>query len=355
MTEDYLKRIRNFEKEIEMYRDLVDNSPDLIYRTDMEGKISFISPSVYRLSGYTVEESIGMKMAEDVYLFPEERKAFLATLKEKGSIRDFQARLKRKDGSVWWASTNAHLSRDRDGNVIGVEGVTRDITHLKAGEDALKESEERFRLAFHTSPDSINLNRLDDGMYIDINGGFTQIMGYTREEAIGKTSISLNIWKNPEDRERMVAALRENGYVENLEAEFVAKDGTVKNGLMSCRILQINQETVILSITRDITGRVRANAALSGKRGPLPFSCGKHSGRLFYMRNSLRKIHFSEPADLPHVRLFHERGAQPHHLGSDGAPRASVDTKAHSGKNGGRPIRLCFQYLRRGWKRRPAI
>ena len=58
-------------------------------------------------------------------------------------------------------------------------------------------SEERFRLAFYTSPDSINFNRLDDGTYIDINEGFTKIMGYTREDVIGKTILTLNVWKTP--------------------------------------------------------------------------------------------------------------------------------------------------------------
>lgn len=127
---------------------------------------------------------------------------------------------------------------------------------------ALKESEERFRLAFHTSPDSINLNRASDGMYIDINEGFTDIMGYTREDVIGKTSLSLNIWKNPEDRERLVDGLTKTGYVDNLEAQFIGKDGKIRVGLMSARILRINGENVILSITRDITDRKRAEEAL---------------------------------------------------------------------------------------------
>ena len=99
-------------------------------------------------------------------------------------------------------------------------------------------------------------------MYIDINDGFTQLMGYTREDAIGRTSLELNIWKNPEDRKRLVEALQTAGHVENLEAEFVRKDGRVGVGLMSARIMQIKDDQVILSITRDVTDRVRAEAAL---------------------------------------------------------------------------------------------
>ncbi|MBI5577853.1 MAG: PAS domain S-box protein [Deltaproteobacteria bacterium] len=129
-------------------------------------------------------------------------------------------------------------------------------------ETKLHQSEEKFRLVFHTSPDSINLNRLSDGMCIDINEGFTKLMGYTREEVIGKTSLDLNIWDDPKDRERLVNGLKKVGYVENLEARFRRKDGQTGIGLMSARILTMNQEKVILSITRNITGRKKVEEAL---------------------------------------------------------------------------------------------
>ncbi|MCJ7684721.1 MAG: response regulator, partial [Desulfobacteraceae bacterium] len=131
----------------EKYRDLVNNTPDLFYRTDMEGKIIFVSPSVHRLSGYTVEEAIGMKMAEEIYAKSEERAIFLAKLKEDGYVENFEAQLKRKDGSIWWVSTNAHFFMDQDGNIKGMEGIARDITLQKKSETALKESEARLRKA----------------------------------------------------------------------------------------------------------------------------------------------------------------------------------------------------------------
>ena len=152
--------------------------------------------------------------------------------------------------------------KDAAGNVTGLIFTLVEVTKQFRDAEALKASEERFRLAFQTSPDSINLNRLEDGMYIDINQGFTRIMGYAHEEVVGQTSLSLNIWKDPRDRERLTDGLRKNGYVENLEARFVAKDGTVKDGLMSARILSIHGEKVILSITRDITNRKKIDCAL---------------------------------------------------------------------------------------------
>ncbi len=129
-------------------------------------------------------------------------------------------------------------------------------------EEALRASEEKFRLAFETSPDSINLNRVHDGMYLDSNDGFTKMTGYAREDVIGKTSLELNIWDDPQDRQRLVAGLEREGFVENLEARFRGKDGRIIIGLMSARVLRIDHEDVLLSITRDITERKRAEAAL---------------------------------------------------------------------------------------------
>ncbi|MCA1787496.1 MAG: PAS domain S-box protein [Desulfobacteraceae bacterium] len=112
-----------------------------------------------------------------------------------------------------------------------------------------------FRLALETIPDAINLNRLDDGMYLNINDGFTTLTGYTVKEVTGKTSLELGLWKEPEVRRRLVNALKETGYVEGVETEFVCKNGTIKIGLMSARILEIDNEKIILSITKDITYR----------------------------------------------------------------------------------------------------
>ena len=133
---------------------------------------------------------------------------------------------------------------------------------LLDSETALRQSEEKFRLAFQTSPDSINFNRLSDGMYIDINEGFTNLTGYTREDAIGKTSIELNIWHDPIDRERLVTGLMTEGFVKNFEASFLRKDGQIVTGLMFARVLDLNKEKMILSITRDITERKKAEELL---------------------------------------------------------------------------------------------
>jgi PAS domain S-box-containing protein len=140
--------------------------------------------------------------------------------------------------------------------------LTSHILRRKKIEEELKFSEDKFRKAFYTSPDSININRLDDGMYISINNGFTKITGYSEEEVIGKTSLELNIWADPADRDKLVKGLKEKGEVENLEATFKLKNGAVLSGIMSASLIELEGITHILSITRNISERKAVENAL---------------------------------------------------------------------------------------------
>ncbi|MEN8198771.1 MAG: PAS domain S-box protein, partial [Thermodesulfobacteriota bacterium] len=139
--QDLVEKVMQLEEHERHYRSLSENSSDLLYRTDIHGAIVYVSESVFDLSGFTIEEALGMRMAEEVYVFPEERKELLATLQQEGQVTNFEVQLKRKDGSHWWASTNAHFYKDENGNILGVEGITRDITALKQTEEALRKSE----------------------------------------------------------------------------------------------------------------------------------------------------------------------------------------------------------------------
>jgi len=140
--------------------------------------------------------------------------------------------------------------------------VLMDVTERIQAAEALRQSEEKFSKAFSISPDSININRLSDGVYIEINQGFTQLTGYTREDVAGKSSLDLKIWDDPADRARLVRGLQECGVVENLEATFRRKNGERALGVMSAAVVTLNNEVCILSTTRDMTERIEAQRAL---------------------------------------------------------------------------------------------
>ncbi|MDJ0832269.1 MAG: PAS domain S-box protein [Gammaproteobacteria bacterium] len=124
----------------ENYRKLIEDIPDVVYRTDRDERISFVTPSVERLTGYSTEELLGMNPQQDLYVSPEARDKMLQVIRQNGRIDNFETRLKRKDGSIWWGSANAHVLLDSNGRYDGVEGVVRDITDRKEAETALHEA-----------------------------------------------------------------------------------------------------------------------------------------------------------------------------------------------------------------------
>lgn len=131
------------------------------------------------------------------------------------------------------------------------------------------QGDELFRRVFMTSPDSVNINRLSDGLYVMVNEGFTQITGFTPEDVIGKTSLEIEMWADPARRNDLVKELKEKGKVENFEALFRKKDGTIIPGLMSATIIEINGEAHILNVTRDISRLVKIEKELEQEKNLL--------------------------------------------------------------------------------------
>ncbi|MBK8808587.1 MAG: PAS domain S-box protein [Bacteroidales bacterium] len=150
---------------------------------------------------------------------------------------------------------------DEHGNPLKSFGIVQDITQQKLTEFELikakelaEASETKYKAAFQTSPDSVNINRMN-GEYVEINEGFTRLTGYTADQAIGKLSSQIEIWAIPEDRKKLIDGLNNDGIVENLESLFRAKDGTLIPALMSAKIIHLNNEPHILSVTRAIVER----------------------------------------------------------------------------------------------------
>jgi two-component system sensor histidine kinase/response regulator len=138
----------------------------------------------------------------------------------------------------------------------------RDISLLSQSEEKIRKSDEKFRIAYMTSPDSININRLSDGMYVSVNDGFTSILGYTEKDSIGRTSLEMNIWANPDDRANMVKEIEAKGRVKNFETKFLSKDGNIVNGLLSASLIDLDGIPHVLTVVRDITIRKKAEEAL---------------------------------------------------------------------------------------------
>jgi PAS domain S-box-containing protein len=166
----------------------------------------------------------------------------------------------KKDGSCFLSEvTLCKATLDDKGAILA---MIRDISDRRRAEEMLRLSEEKFSTAFRISPDSININRLDNGIYLEVNEGFTAITGYRPEEVIGKSSLDLDIWVNHEDRARLVREINAHGIAMNHEAKFRKKDGAIIVGQMSARRIDIEGVPCLLNISRDITERKQTEELL---------------------------------------------------------------------------------------------
>lgn len=129
------------------YRSVVENIQDIFYRTDLNDRVVMASPSSVRILGYrSLDELIGAH-APAFWQDPEDRRKLKALLQANGQVSDFETVLLRKDGSPLHASFNAHYFFDEAGNVQGIEGLIRDVSHRKKAELALKEAKEDMETA----------------------------------------------------------------------------------------------------------------------------------------------------------------------------------------------------------------
>jgi PAS domain S-box-containing protein len=126
----------------------------------------------------------------------------------------------------------------------------------------MSEAKEEFELIFNTSPDAALITRLDDGTIVNINEGFSAITGYTRNESIGRTIFDINVWKDPAERMKITSELQEKGFCENFEVTFLRKDKSELSGLVSAKTIVLQGVLHIISVTRDITERKRAEVRL---------------------------------------------------------------------------------------------
>ncbi len=130
--------------------------------------------------------------------------------------------------------------------------LVRNMIRRREAEEALRDSEERFRLAFQISPDAIMIGRLRDGVYTDVNKGFTFLVGYEKDEVVGKSSRDILLWDNAKQERDFYLAVQEKRFVNNLEAKFRLKDGSIITGLISASLFLHHGEPHVLATIRNI-------------------------------------------------------------------------------------------------------
>jgi PAS domain-containing protein len=148
------------------------------------------------------------------FLLPEARAQFdesLLSIQRAGFVKGVMVVLTKSGERRIWEYHNT-LRTDGVAAPI-VRGIAHDVTDQKRMERALRLSEEKFSKAFLASPYAIVISTLEDGKLLDVNDSFVRIMGFTRDESIGQTSVELGFWSSLNDREDILSELRQTGHL----------------------------------------------------------------------------------------------------------------------------------------------
>ena len=211
----------------------------------------------YRTFGYSQEEA-DRKSGQDIGLWvdPEDRRRFIDMAGTQNHIAGMEALLRRRDGSI--------RTCEVFGRFIGKTGhqilmaAYLDITESKQAKMTLKESEERFFKAFHSSPAPMSISDIETGRFIDVNEKLLQMLERTRSEIIGRTSYEIGIWTDPEIRVSLGKRVQKSGSIKDEKIQFIAKSGKILDVLCSTEIITLEGAEAMLSLLYDCTDRNKA-------------------------------------------------------------------------------------------------
>jgi len=295
------------------YRLLADNAADTIWTVDLNMRPTYISPSVTRLLGYSVEEAMSKRM-EEVFT-PTSFETVMKVLAEELAIekmeekdlsrsRTLELEAYRRDGSIVPVETRHSFLRDPDGRPVEVLTIARDITERKRAEEALRESEIKYRTIFETTEAVTAI--IEEDMTISlVNKECEKMLGYSKEELEGKRKWTEFVVKDELERLREYHRLRRvdpNAAPRNYECQIIGKGGNVKIALVTVATIPGTEKSLASAL--DITERKRVEEALreSEKRyrdlaDLLPqtvFELDERANLIFVNRNAFGMFRYSQ-------------------------------------------------------------
>jgi len=252
----------------EKYRNIYENAMEGIFQISPEGHFISANPSLARIHGYDSSEELIRSVSDirSLYVNPADHHRLISLLFEQGSVQNHEAEMYHKDGSYQWISVNVRLVRDVEGKPLYYEGTMMDITNRKMAEEALVESEERYRTAIEHSNDAVSIIHGDKMQYV--NRRFVEIFGYDRREDLIGQSAFLVV--HPEDRDKVIAInqRRQRGEPVPVRYEFkgMTKEGRVIYIEVSAASIVYRGTPEYLIYLRDITERKVAEEVVRNER-----------------------------------------------------------------------------------------
>jgi PAS domain S-box-containing protein len=247
----------------EKYRTLFEGSKEPIFIITRDGKFVDLNASTVELVGYDRKEDLlKIDSIAQLYYHPEDRNKFQEILSKKDYVKDVEFELRSKDGEKIYALLTASTRKDSKGNVIGYKGTIRDITENKRTEEALKESENKFRNLVENSIVGVYL--IQDGAFKYVNSRFAEIHGYKIEEMVDKIGVKETTL--PEDLPIVNKNIRKRveGGDESIHYEFriVTKNKEIKNVEIFGTSTLYHGRPAVIGTLLDVTERKRVEEAL---------------------------------------------------------------------------------------------
>jgi PAS domain S-box-containing protein len=305
----------------EKYRLIAHHTSDLIAFTtfDVNPIFTFVSPSHLKILGFEAEELLGKSWFDFIH---QDDKQQIRTIlikhidaKINGILTvDMVEEAQKLDFRILDKSGHWHFLQSTI-NIVNDEllFISKDITEQKHAVETLHQSEEMFSKAFRLSPESITLTSLKEGRYVDVNESFLHVIGYSRDEVIGRTATELNIWVDPNDRARFIQGLKEHGSIRNLECRMRKKSDEVGTVLMSSEIITINGEPCALTVTTNITDHKRIEDTLQENEQRMKFIIQGLSIAAFVIGSDHRVLYWNKALEaLSNIRAEEIIGSTNH-------------------------------------------
>lgn len=140
--------------------------------------------------------------------------------------------------------------------------LARDTRERLVAEAALRRSDEKFAVAFNNVPDGILLTTFPEGRIVEANDAFFRMSGFTKEEAVGHTTVELNVWGRNSDRERVVDGLRSGARIRNVETVFRRRNGERIVAFASFEVIRVGDSRCVLTVIRDVTAQKEAERGM---------------------------------------------------------------------------------------------
>jgi diguanylate cyclase (GGDEF)-like protein/PAS domain S-box-containing protein len=274
-----------------------------VYRTTIDGRILDCNEALARILGFSSRDELMEQSAPDLYQDPAHRDEYIAVLRRDRMMTSNEISLRRKDGRPCWLIESVHLL---DGDIL--EGTVIDITDRKLAENALRESEERYRLLVERMREGL-AQANNDGVLEFANDRFCEMVGYTREELIGKQGDLLLAYPEDISLMREKIRLRMRHIADQYEVRIRRKDGTII-------WLEIGGAPVVdaagnvvgsIGVHNDVTERRMAEEALResearyrlmAENSTDMISRTSNRGILLYASDASRRLLGYEPSEL---------------------------------------------------------